>query len=98
MTDLRIAKGFALPADAVTETFAILAKRGAGKTYTTLVMAEEMVRAGLPVCIVDPVGVAWGLRSSADGQIEGLIAGYSPKSGGVRNAAGELRSATGGAA
>ncbi len=28
--------------------------------------------AGLPVVIVDPVGVWWGLRSSADGTAEGL--------------------------
>jgi uncharacterized protein len=56
----------------VTQTFAILAKRGAGKTYTSVVMVEEMLKAGLQVVVVDPVGVWWGLRSSADGQYEGL--------------------------
>jgi hypothetical protein len=32
MTDLRLSNDFTLPAEAVTETFAILAKRGVGKT------------------------------------------------------------------
>jgi len=32
MTDLRLSNDFALPTEAVTETFAILAKRGVGKT------------------------------------------------------------------
>jgi hypothetical protein len=72
-TKLRIGlDGFSLPPEAVTETFAILAKRGAGKTFTSAVMVEEMVKAGLPVVVVDPIGVWWGLRSSADGESPGL--------------------------
>ena len=31
---LQVAHGLVLPADAVTQTFAILARKGAGKTYT----------------------------------------------------------------
>jgi len=69
---LTLGPGLVLPVEAVTETFAILAKRGAGKTYTAAVLVEEMMGAGLPVVIVDPVGVWWGLRSSADGTAEGL--------------------------
>jgi uncharacterized protein len=69
---LSISKELSLPAEAVTETLAILAKRGAGKTYTAAVMVEEMLKASLPVVVVDPVGVRWGLRSSADGRREGL--------------------------
>lgn len=56
-----------LPLTAVTETFAILAKRGAGKTNTAVVLTEEMVAAGEQVIVVDPVGVWWGLRATADG-------------------------------
>lgn len=67
-----IGPGLALPLDAVTETFAFLAKRGKGKTYCASVMVEGMYDAGLPVCVIDPLGVWWGLRSSADGQGEGL--------------------------
>lgn len=61
-----------LPPDAVTQTFAILAKRGSGKTYTASVLAEELLKAGLHVVIADPVGVWWGLRASADGTGPGL--------------------------
>jgi DNA helicase HerA-like ATPase len=71
VTGLHIADGLELPLDAVTETFAILAKRGSGKTYTASVMVEEFLGAGLPVCVVDPLGVWWGLRSSADGKSAG---------------------------
>jgi DNA helicase HerA-like ATPase len=69
---LRISREFSLPAEAVSETFAILAKRGAGKTYTAAVLVEELLKAGLHVVVVDPVGVWRGLRASADGQGEGL--------------------------
>lgn len=56
-----------LPLGAVTETFAILAKRGAGKTNTAVVLTEELVSAGEQVIVVDPVGVWWGLRATAAG-------------------------------
>jgi len=61
-----------LPLDAVTQTFAILAKRRVGKTYTASVMAEEFVAAGLPFVALDPTGAWWGLRAAADGKSEGL--------------------------
>lgn len=61
-----------LPLDAVTETFGILAVRGAGKSNTAAVMAEEMFAARLPFVVVDPVGSWWGLRSSRDGKGPGL--------------------------
>lgn len=72
MADLKIATGLTLPLDAVTQKFAILAVSGRGKTYTASVMVEEMVGAGLPVCVVDPTGAWWGLRSSVDGKKAGL--------------------------
>lgn len=72
MTGLNIGGGLTLPVDAVTETFAILAKRGSGKTYTAKVLVEELVDAGQQVCVIDPLGVWWGLRSSADGKSDGL--------------------------
>lgn len=65
---LLMADGFVLPAkDTITKTIATLAKKDAGKTYTGLVMAEEMVRLKLPFVVLDPTGVWWGLRSGADG-------------------------------
>lgn len=64
-------KPFLLPLDAVTQTFAILARKRVGKTYTGSVMAEEMMKAGQPIVVLDPTGAWSGLRSSADGQKEG---------------------------
>ncbi len=72
MKSIPLGPGVALPLEAVTQTFGILAKRGAGKTYTSAVMIEGMIGAGLPVCVVDPVGVWWGLRYGADGKSPGL--------------------------
>lgn len=69
---LRLARDLLLPLEAVTQTFAILAKRGVGKTYTASVLVEELLTAGLHVCVVDPIGVWWGLRASADGTAPGL--------------------------
>jgi hypothetical protein len=37
-----------LPLNAATKTFAILAKRGAGKSYTGAVMAEEFHKHNIP--------------------------------------------------
>lgn len=63
---------FTLPIEAVTQTFCILAKRGVGKTATAVVMAEEMIKAGMQVVIIDPLDCWYGLRSSADGKHEGV--------------------------
>lgn len=60
---LHISDDLSLPLDAVTQTFAILAKRGVGKTYTASVMAEEMLKAQQPIVALDPTGAWWGLRS-----------------------------------
>ena len=72
MTTLKLSKDLSMPASAITETFAELAARGAGKSNTAAVMAEEMFRAGLPFVVIDPVRAWWGLRSSRDGKGPGL--------------------------
>jgi hypothetical protein len=72
MKGLHISPDIQLPVEAVTQTFAILAKRRVGKTYTASVMAEEMAKVGLPFVALDPTGAWWGLRASADGKSEGL--------------------------
>ena len=69
---LQISREFSLPAEAVSETFAMLAKRGVGKTYTAAVMVEELLKTGLHAVVGDPVGVWWGLRTSPNGTREGL--------------------------
>ena len=68
---LVISPDLKLPAEALTETFAFLAKRGAGKTYAAKVLAEEMLEQRHQVVVLDPVSVWWGLRSSADGKKPG---------------------------
>lgn len=65
-------KPLSLPEDAVTQTFAILAKRGVGKTYLALLLAEQLYENGNQVIIADPVGVCSGLRTSSDGNKPGL--------------------------
>lgn len=72
MKQLRISRDLALPVDVVTESIAILAKRGAGKTYTANVLVEEMLKAKLQVVVLDPMHAWFGLRSSADGRGEGF--------------------------
>lgn len=69
---LRLSEDLSLPVEAVTETFCVVAQRGAGKTHTAAVLAEGLIDAGQPTCVIDPVGVWWGLRSSADGAGPGL--------------------------
>jgi hypothetical protein len=68
---LAISPDLELPLEAVTETLAILAKRGAGKTYTGSVFVEELLEARLQVVVIDPMGAWWGLRTSADGKGKG---------------------------
>ena len=61
-----------LPISAATKTFAILAKRGAGKTYTGAVMAEEFYKNNIPFVVFDPIDVWWGLRFNKNGKDKGL--------------------------
>lgn len=72
MTGLAIAPEISLPVDAATETFGILAKKGAGKSNAAVVMAEEMHAAGIPWVAIDPKGDWWGLRADGDGTGPGL--------------------------
>jgi DNA helicase HerA-like ATPase len=61
-----------IPINAATKTFAILAKRGAGKSYTEAVMAEEFAKVNVPFVVFDPIDVWWELRLAADGKGKGL--------------------------
>lgn len=70
--ELWISEDLALPLDIVTDTIAILAIKGSGKTYTFLALVEEMVKRNLPAVVIDTMGVCWGLRSSVDGKSPGL--------------------------
>lgn len=61
-----------IPINAATKTFAVLAKRGAGKTWTAAVLAEEFFAANIPFVVFDPIDVWWGLRLQKNGKDKGL--------------------------
>jgi hypothetical protein len=61
-----------IPVSAATKTFAILAKRGAGKSYTGAVMAEEFFKNNIPFVVFDPIDVWFGLRLDKNGKDKGL--------------------------
>jgi hypothetical protein len=52
-----------------TESVGILARKGAGKTYLGMVLAEEFLAStyDIPFVVLDPMGVWWGLLANADG-------------------------------
>jgi hypothetical protein len=61
-----------MPITSATRTFGILAKRGAGKTYTGGVMAEEFFKNDIPFVVFDPIDVWYGLKLNKDGKSKGL--------------------------
>jgi len=70
--EFRISRDLALPREAVTWVLAFLAKRGAGKTYASAVLAEEMLKGGIPIVVIDGMGIWWGLRVGKAGEGPGL--------------------------
>lgn len=60
-----------IPPAALLQHVAILGKTGSGKTYAAKGIVEDLLRAGRRVCVLDPTGAWWGLRSSADGKAAG---------------------------
>ena len=60
-----------LPADALDDRIAIVGTAGSGKTYAAKGFVERLLDSGARVAIVDPLGVWWGLRASADGSAAG---------------------------
>lgn len=69
---LNISPDIKLPVDGVTEKLAFLGRTGSGKTYGATKVAEEMLRAGAQVIVIDPVGKWYGLRLAADGKSPGI--------------------------
>ena len=43
---IQLAPGLNIPLDMATETAAILGRRGSGKSYTAMKLAEQMLEAG----------------------------------------------------
>lgn len=69
---LKLANKFSLPLEVAGEANGIVATRGAGKSFTSAVIVEELYRAGIQFCVLDPTGVYWGLRAAANGKDQGL--------------------------
>ncbi len=64
--------GRMIPEKALAQHLAIFGRTGSGKTYTAKGIVENLLDEKRRVCIIDPTGAWWGLKSSADG----LKAGY----------------------
>jgi hypothetical protein len=69
---LKIGIGLALPVDVVTSTVVVYGGKGMGKTNLGSVLVEELTKSALRWCVLDPMGVWWGLRHSADGKGRGI--------------------------
>lgn len=69
---LPFAANLDLPLDAIAQRLALVGQSGSGKSYAAMRLAESMLTAGAQVVPVDPVGVWWGLRASADGKGQGI--------------------------
>lgn len=57
-----------IPEKSLSQHIAILGKAGSGKTYTAKGVAENLLARGDRVCVIDPTGVWWGLRSKENGK------------------------------
>jgi uncharacterized protein len=60
-----------LSAEALDDRIAIVGTAGSGKTYAAKGFVERLLETGARVTVVDPLGVWWGLRASADGSAAG---------------------------
>jgi uncharacterized protein len=69
---LRLSDYLTLPAEAATQTFLVVGKRGSGKSTTCVRLAEQLIKADVPIVAIDPVDRWWGLKASRDGKGPGL--------------------------
>lgn len=60
-----------IPAAALTQHTIVLGKTGSGKSSVLRLLVENQLAQQQPVCIVDPKGDWWGIKSSADGKHAG---------------------------
>lgn len=68
---IRVSKDLALPAELQTQTSAILGIRGSGKSTTATCIVEDLCEVRRAFVWIDPLDVAWGLKSSLDGKRPG---------------------------
>lgn len=70
--NIRISDELALPLDIVTTRIAIYGTSGSGKTSFGRLLAEGVHAAGHRFCVIDLKNDWWGLKSSANGNSEGI--------------------------
>lgn len=61
-----------IPDAALLQHVAIVGKTGSGKTYAAKGLVERLLREGRRVCVLDPTGAWWGLRTARDGKKPGF--------------------------
>lgn len=62
---------YPIPAKALAQHIAILGKTGSGKTTAAKAAVETIIDAAGRVCVIDPTGAWWGMKSSATGKSAG---------------------------
>lgn len=62
---------FPFPRKVLEQHTIVLGKTRSGKSSTMRLMVEDLLDRSEPVCIIDPKGDWWGLKSSADGKSAG---------------------------
>src|SRR6266542_4119403 len=60
-----------IPADALAQHTIVLGKTGSGKSSVLRLLVENQLSKQQPVCILDPKGDWWGIKSSASGKSAG---------------------------
>lgn len=63
---------YPIPSEALDDRLAWTGTSGTGKTYDAGTAIEKVLHAKSRVCIVDPLGVWWGLRLRSDGKTPGF--------------------------
>jgi Helicase HerA, central domain len=63
---------FKIPAGILAQHAIVLGKTRSGKSSKMRVMVEQLLAQDKPVCIIDPKGDWWGIKSSADGKSAGF--------------------------
>lgn len=71
VTTTRLSARSPVPTAAVLQHIAVLGKTGSGKSYAVRGVVEDLLDQGERVCIIDPTGVWYGLRTLADGKRAG---------------------------
>lgn len=65
---VKLSPDLVLPRDAATQTYAFIARKGAGKSYAASKLTEELLLLGAPVVVIDPIGNWYGLRLLPNGK------------------------------